>query len=88
MYFRHFFFLPRFFFFDDESGNDGSGSGSSGTCTFPFYSENYVGCVSGVGSVVFVPIGIESIGDVVPLVMLLSIGVESKVGRLIEIFLH
>ena len=35
---------------------------------------------------VFVPTGIESIGDVVPLVMFVLIGVESKVGRLIEIF--
>ena len=53
---RH-FFLSYLFFFDDKSGNDGSGSGSYGTCSFPFSSENsvgpvsiskYVGCVSGI----------------------------------------
>ena len=48
----------RFFFFDDEyeddlfddeSENDGSGSGLSGTCNFSF-SENSVGRVSGLVS--------------------------------------
>ena len=72
-------------FFDDESNDDGSGSGYPSTCTFPFSSGKSVGSVSesvgrvhGVGSGVFVPTGIESIGDVVPLVMLIPIGVESK----------
>ena len=64
---RQFFFLLLFFlfdlllllsfdesdFFDYGSGNDGSGSGSPGTCTFPFFSVISVGCVSGVGSGVF-----------------------------------
>ena len=35
---------------------------------------------------VFVPTGIKSIGDVVPLVLFKPIRIESKVGRLIEIF--
>ena len=76
--------LLRFFFFGDESKNDGSGFGSSGTCDFSFYSENSVGSVSGIGSDVFVPTGIESMGDFVPLVLFVPIEVESKVGQLIE----
>ena len=83
---RCFLFLSGLFFFDDYSDNDGSGSGSYGTCPFPFCSSNYVGCVSGVVSWVFVPTGIESIGDVVPLVVFVPIGVDSKIGRFIEIF--
>ena len=35
---------------------------------------------------VYVPTGIGSIGDRVPLVVFKAIGVESKVGQLIEIF--
>ena len=80
------FLLIPFFFFDDESDNDESGSGSPGTCAFPFFSVNSVGCVSGVGSGVFVPTGIKSIGDVVQLFVFVIRGVESKFGRLIEIF--
>ena len=72
--------------FNDESDDDGSGSGSPGTCVFPFCSGKYVGGVSGVGSIIFVPTGIESIGDVVPLVVLVLRGVESKGGGLIELF--
>ena len=53
---------------------------------FSNFSGNSVGSVSGVGSGVFGPTGIESIGDVVPLVVFTPIGVNSKVGRLIEIF--
>ena len=52
-------------FFDDESDNDGSGSRSPDTCTFPFCSSKCVGNVgkdvggvSGVGSGVFIPTGI------------------------------
>ena len=41
-------------FFNDESENDGSGSSSSGTCSFPFCFIDSVGRVSGVGSGVFV----------------------------------
>ena len=65
--FRNLFFLSRFFFFDllelisfdelylfdDESDNYEYGSGSPGTCDFPFCSGNSVGRVSGVGSGVF-----------------------------------
>ena len=62
LYFRRFFFLPRFFFFNDGCKNDGSGSVSSCTCPFPFSSGNSVGSVSGGGDGVFVPTGIKSIG--------------------------
>ena len=57
----------RIRFFDDESDDDGSGSGPPGRCNFPFCSINTVGRVSGVGSDIFVTPGIESIGDVAPL---------------------
>ena len=77
--------------FDDKSDNDGSGSGSPGTCTFQFCSGKSVssggksvGGVSGVGSGVFIPTGIESIGDVFPLFVFLPRGVESKGGRFTE----
>ena len=72
---------------DDESDDDGSDYGSAGICTFTFLFEDSVGCVDnsvgrvddyfgpvcGVGSGIFVPIGIESNGDVVPLIMLVLI---------------
>ena len=80
-------------FFDNESDDDDSDSGSAGTCAFPFRFEesidrvdNYIGHVCGVGSGVFVPIGIKSISDVVLLVVFVPIGVNPKGGRLIEIF--
>ena len=38
-------FTTLLFFFDDESDNYGSGSGSSGMCSFPFSTGNYVGRV-------------------------------------------
>ena len=86
----------------DESGNDGSDSRFAGTWDFPFRFEDSVGCVDdsvscvndsvghvcGVGSGVFVLIGIESIGDIVMLSLFAPIGVESKSGRPIEIFLR
>ena len=74
------------YLFGDESDNDGSGSGSSGTYGFPFSSNKYVCHVSGVGSGVFVLTVIKSIGYVVLLVVLVPTGVESKGGRLIELF--
>ena len=77
----------------DESDGDGSDSRSAGTCAFPFRFEDsvggvydYVGLVPGVGSGIFVPMGIQSIGDIVPFVVFMPIGVESKGGRLIQIF--
>ena len=54
---------------NDEYDNDVSGSGSPDTCAFLFCYGNSVGGVSDVGSCVFVLTGIESIGDVVPLVV-------------------
>ena len=85
---------------DDESDDDGYASGSAGTRAFPFSFEypmdsvedsigcvdNYVGRVCGIDYGVFGQIGIESIGDVFTLVVIVPIGVESKGGRLIEIF--
>ena len=38
---------------DDESDDNGSDSGSSGTCTFPLHFNKSVGCVSGLRSGVF-----------------------------------
>ena len=61
---------------DDESDDDGSGLGSPVTYTLPFCSGKFVGCVDdcvgrvcGMGFDVFVPTGIESISDVVLLVV-------------------
>ena len=81
--------------FGDEYDNDGSVSGSLGTCNFPFCSDKPVGIVeksvcgvSGVGFGVFVPTGIESIDDVVLLSVFVPRVVESKSSRLIELFLR
>ena len=88
--------------FDDDYDNDESDSGSVGTCTFPFrfeesigsvdnfvgHFDDYIGRVCGVGSGVFVLIGIKSIGEVVPLVVFVPNGFESKGSLLIEIFWH
>ena len=70
---------------DDESDADGSDSGSAGTCAFPFRFEESIGCVynsigrvCGVGSGIFVLTGIKSIGGVIPLVVFVPKGVESK----------
>ena len=56
---------------DDESDNDGSESGSDGTYALTFcFNESFgrvgksVGCVSGVGSCVFVPTEIEAMSDI------------------------
>ena len=64
--------------FGDDYYDDGSGSGSPDTCAFPFCSGNSIGRVNGVGYGVFVTAVIESIGDVVPLVMFVPRGFESK----------
>ena len=65
---------------NDESDNFGSGSGSDGTCALSFCFEDYVDRVDDsvvhvrdMGSVIFVPIGSESIGDIVLLAVLLPI---------------
>ena len=87
-------------YLDDESDNDGYDSRSASTHAFPFFFEgpvghvddsvgrvyDSVGHVCGVGYGVFFLIGIESIGDVVPLVVFVPIGLDSKGGGLIEIF--
>ena len=68
------------YFLDDESEDDGSDSGASGTCDFPFCFYNSIGRVSSVGSDVFVPIGVESNYEVVMFVVFVPIGVKSKGG--------
>ena len=85
--------VSKSYSFDDESEDNGSESGSTGTCTFPFRFEDYVGRVEnsvgrvrGMVSGVLFTIGIKSIGDIVLLIMLVPIGVESKGGQLVEIF--
>ena len=85
-----FVFLLRLFFFDllelvsfdeldffDESDSRGSGSGSPGKS---------VGNAGDVGFGNFVPTGIESLGNVVPLVVFVPRGIDSKVGQLIGLF--
>ena len=52
---------------------------------FRFFGKS-VGSVSGVGSGNFVPTGTESIGDVVSLFLFVPRGVESKGGRLMELY--
>ena len=49
---------------DNEYDNDGYGSGSSGTCFFKLNFDNNVGPVSGLGSDIFVPTGVDSKCDV------------------------
>ena len=68
------------YLFDDEYDNDGSGSGSPGTCDFPFCSGKSVGPVIDVDSGDCVPNGIKSIGDVVTLVVLVPRVFKSKCG--------
>ena len=60
---------------------------------FFLFFDNYVGCVddsvghvNGMGSDIFVSIGIESDCDVMMLVASVLVGVDSKCRRLIEIF--
>ena len=78
---------------DDEYKDDGSDSRYTGLRHFTFHFPDSVGCVDdsvdrvrGVDYGVFVPIEIESNCDVFLLVVFISIGVESKGGRLIELF--
>ena len=70
--------------FPGESDNDGSRSGSYGMSVCS--SGEYVGSVSAVGFGKKIPTGIESLGDVVQLVMFVPIGVKSKGGRLVGSF--
>ena len=68
---------------DDESDDDVSDSGSSGTYYFHALSlrfENCVGSVSGLESVVFVPTALESKYDIFVFVVFIPIGVDSKGG--------
>ena len=77
---------------NDESDNDGYGSGSAGMFSFPFRFEKIIGCVDDsvghvgdfVGSVCvvesgfFVPTGIESVSDFFLLFVFVPIGVKSN----------
>ena len=74
---------------DAGSDDDRSDSGSSGTYYFPAFSlcfDNYFGPVSGLGSGIFVPTGVDSKCDIFAFVVFVPIGVESKGGQLIEMF--
>ena len=71
----------------DKYENDGSDSGSAGTCAFTFHFEDFIGCVDdsvgcvcGVDYRFFVPVGFEFYCDIVTLVMFVPIGVNSKGG--------
>ena len=64
--------------FFDESDNYGSVSGSPGTSVGS--SGESVGSVRGVGFGNFFPTGIESLDDVVPLVVFVPSRVDSKGG--------
>ena len=52
----------------------------------PVRFEDFIGCVSGVMSGFFVPIGVESNCNVVTFVMFAPIGVDLKVSRLVKMF--
>ena len=72
---------------NDEYDDDGSDYESSGTYSFPAFSlhfENSVGRVSGLGSGVFVPTGVDFKYDILALVVFVPIGVEFKCGQLIK----
>ena len=84
--------LNELYFFDNESNKHGSGSSSPGTFAFQYCSEKSVssagesiGSVSSICSGNFVPIEIDSIGNFVPLIVLLPRGVDSKGGRLVGV---
>ena len=74
---------------DDESDNDGSDSGSSGTysfCAFYLHFDDSVGSFSVLGFGIFAPTGIESKGNTFVFGVFILTGVDSKSCRLIEIF--
>ena len=58
-------------------------------CYFPAFFirfDDFFVRVSGLGSGIFVPTGVESKCDIFEFVVFVPIGVESKGGRLIEMF--
>ena len=63
----------------DSLDDDGSGFGYYGTCSFPFYFDDSVGSVSGLGSGIFVPTGVKSKCEIFAFVVLVSIGSSPKV---------
>ena len=67
-----------------EYENNGSDSGFSGRCFFTFHFYDPVGRVSGLGSGVFVPTGLDSKYDVFTFFLFVSIVFDSKGGRLIK----
>ena len=73
----------------DESDDDGSNLGSSGTYYFQYFSlrfDNYVGSVSVLGSGIFAPTGVESKCNIFVFVVFVPIGVKYKGGQLIKLF--
>ena len=73
--------FDELYIFDDDYD-----SGSTGTCAFTFLFDESIDRLCAVGSGVFVLTGSESIGDVALLIVLVLKVVESKSGRIIEIF--
>ena len=71
----HFLSSDESYSINEESEDDGSDSGYVGTCPFPFRFGDSVGRVCGVGSGVFVPIGVKSNSEVVPFAVFVPIGV-------------
>ena len=68
--------IRRLRFAHDKSDDDGYDSGFSGTYSFTTFSlrfENSVGRVSGLGSGVFVPTGVESKCDIFAFVVFVPI---------------
>ena len=79
--------LDESYFLDNETDNDGSESESSGTCSFPAFSltfEDFVGRVSVLWSVIFVPTGEDSKCDVFEFFVFVAIVVKQKGGLLLE----
>ena len=73
---------------NDESDDDGSDSGSSGTYYFPNFLVVYgsVGSVNGLGSGIFAPTGVESKCLIFVFIVFVPTGVKSKSGRLVKMF--
>ena len=83
--------LYKSYSLNDESDNDWSDLGSSGTYYFRAISLHFddsVGSGSDLGSDGFVPTGVESKCDIFTFDVLVPIGFKSKGGRLIEMFWH
>ena len=72
---------------NDESAYNGPDSGFFGTFSFPLCVDVSVGLVCGLESGVFIPKVVEYKCDVFAFFVFVPIGVESKGGQLIDMFL-